>query len=236
MVKFLWLAAFLSVSLMVNGQGFEVTVPQENVKGAIGEIVKAPLHLKNNTDKAITIVIRKVSAQIGSTQKNFYCIDNNCLDSRVEDYVVKIEPGQTLRSVQVGLESGLVSGESSIKYLVFNKHNPSESIEVDLGFTVEERPEKQSVYTSTQILLDDVYPNPASSHAYVDYKIFNDRIKARIVIHNILGSVISNNELSPEENRIKIKTDELSAGIYFYTLYVDNKGVLTRKLVVNPSP
>jgi len=34
------------------------------------------------------------------------------------------------------------------------------------------------------------------------------------------------------ENKIKISTDELPAGVYFYTVYLNNSGVLTRKLVV----
>jgi hypothetical protein len=34
------------------------------------------------------------------------------------------------------------------------------------------------------------------------------------------------------ERSIKILADNLSAGIYFYTLYIDNEGVMTRKLIV----
>jgi hypothetical protein len=233
MVKFLWLAAFFSLSVALYGQGFEVTAPQENVRGIIGEIIKAPVRFKNNTEKPITIVIKKVSAQLGSTQKNFYCIDSNCLDSKIEDYVVKIEPGQTLTSLHIGIESGLVSGESSVKYIAYNRHNPSDVIEFDLSFTVEEKVQKQHVYSSAQISIEDVYPNPASAYAFVDYKIFNDRIKARVVIHNILGNIVSTNELPVQDNKIKIKTDELSPGIYFYTLYVDDKCLFSRKLVVN---
>jgi hypothetical protein len=80
--------------------------------------------------------------------------------------------------------------------------------------------------------LHDVYPNPVSDYAYVDYKILSDRTKARIVIHNILGNSVGEYDLPLAESRIKIRTEELNAGIYFYTLYIDNEGVMTRKLVV----
>jgi hypothetical protein len=233
MVKILLFVACLSLSFTLCGQGFEVAVAQDNVKGIIGETVKTPVRFKNNTEKTITIVIKKISAQIGSTQKNFFCIDNNCLDAKVEDYIVRLEPGQTLNSIQVGIESGLVPGESSVKYIAYNRYNPSESVEFDLNFTVEEKPAKQSIYSSPQISIHDVYPNPANEYAFVDYKVFSDRIKARMVIHNILGNIVGEYELPLQESKIKIRTEEFSAGIYFYTLYIDNKGVMTRKIVVD---
>jgi hypothetical protein len=232
MIKTLWLVAFLSLSLTLCGQGFEVAVAPENVKGIIGETLKTPVRFKNNTEKTITLIVKKVSAQIGSTQKNFFCIDNTCLDAKVEDYLIKLEPGQTFNSFQIGIESGLVSGESSVKYIAYNRYNPSDAIEFELNFSVDEKPIKQSLYTSPQISIHDVYPNPAIEHYYVDYKIFSDRIKARMVIHNILGNVLKEYELPYNENKIKIRTEELSAGIYFYTLYIDRKCVMTRKIVV----
>lgn len=227
----------LSAILMLSSahtlaQGFEIVSLQESYKGTIGEMIKAPVRFKNTTDKSITVIIRKVSSEIGSTQKNFICLDLNCLDQRADDHIIKIEAGQTLSTVQVALEAGLVSGLSSVKYIAFNKSNPSQSIEFEVNFTVEEKAEKQSIYTSKYITLKDVYPNPVVDLALVDYKILNDNIKAKIVIHNILGNNQGEYELSSFENLLRIPADNLNAGIYFYTLYINNEGVLTRKLIV----
>ena len=218
--------------LITLGQGIEVINLQESYKGTIGETIKAPIRFKNTADKPITIIIKRVSSQIGNTQKNFLCLDANCLDQREEDHIIKIEAGQTLSSFQVALEAGLVAGLSSVKYIAYNKSNPTQLIEFEVNFTVEERSEKQSIYTSKYITLKDVYPNPVSDHALVDYKILNDQIKAKIIIHNILGNNHGEYELSSSENLLRIPTDDLSAGIYFYTLYINNEGVLTRKLIV----
>lgn len=233
-MKTLVLAAII---LIINScgfsQGFELTSLMDSYKGLIGETIKAPLRLKNTSEKPITLIIRKVNGQIGSTQKNYFCLDNNCLDQKiVDDYVLKIEPGQVLNNFQVVLEAGLVSGESSIKYLVYNKSNPGQSIEFELNFNVEEKPEKENIYSSRFITLHDVYPNPVVDQAVVDYKVMNDQIKAKIVVHNILGNIVGEYLLPSLENFVRVKTDELSAGIYFYTLYIDNEGVMTRKLIV----
>jgi hypothetical protein len=230
-------ALLLVISMIVvcswaYSQGFEISAVQDAYKGSIGETIKAPLRFKNTSEKPITLIIRKANEQIGSTQKTYFCLDNNCLDQKVEDYIVKIEPGQTLANFNVALEGGLVSGVSSIKYMVYSKSNPAQFIEVDLNFAVEERTEKVSIYNSRHITLYDVYPNPAIQHANVAYRLLNDQVEAKILVHNILGNMVGEYELPSLENLVRIKTDDLSAGIYFYTLYIDNEGVTTRKLIV----
>lgn len=231
-MKNLLLVILFFITYCGFSQGIELLGHQESYKGIIGETINAPLRFRNTSDKPITLVIRKVNSQLGGTQKNYFCLDNNCLDQRVEDYIIKIEPGQVLNNLQITLETGLVSGESMLSYLAYNKSNPSNSIEFNLNFTVEERPEKQNIYSSRFLTLHDVYPNPVVDHAVVDYRILNDQIKAKIVIHNLLGNVVGEYALPSMENYVRFRTEDLSAGIYFYTLYVDNEGVMTRKLIV----
>lgn len=229
-------AKLLIVCILVSGvlkaQNFELSSLQDSYKGSIGDLIRAPLQLKNNSEKSITLVIRKVETQIGSTQKSYFCLDNNCLDQRMEDYILKLEPGQTLQNFSIGLEAGLVEGFSAVKYLIYNKSNPAESRQFELNFVVEGRAEKSNIYTSRYITIHDVYPNPVTDRANIDYQLHNDEVKTKIVIHNILGNALTEYELPYSETKVKILTDQFSAGIYFYTLYIDNEGVMTRKLIV----
>jgi hypothetical protein len=219
------------MSFWATAQSFEVFGLQESYKGAIGDVIKAPLGLKNTTDKSITLVVRKISEQIGRTQKNFFCIGANCLDQKVEDFVIRIEPGQVFEGFQIGLEGGLVPGVSSVKYVAFNKSTPGHSLEFEINFSVEEKL-KENIYQSKHIQLHDVYPNPAIDHAFVNYKVLDDRIIAKIRVHNLLGNVVGEYDLGHAENFVRIRTEDLTSGIYFYTLYVDNESVMTRKLIV----
>ncbi|HEY9045665.1 MAG TPA: T9SS type A sorting domain-containing protein [Ohtaekwangia sp.] len=232
MRKILLLAMITILTRVSFGQGFEVVNMQDTYRGMIGETIKAPIRFKNTSDKTITLIIRKVDAQIGSTQKNFFCLDNNCLDQKTEDYILKVDPGQTISSFQIALEAGLVSGESTVRYVAYSKSHPSQAVEFTVNFSVEEKAEKQSLYTSRFIDLHDVYPNPVTDNAFVEYKILNEQVKAKIIMHNLLGNPVGDYPLPSTENRVRIKVDELSAGIYFYTLYLDNEGVMTRKLIV----
>ncbi|HET9486597.1 MAG TPA: T9SS type A sorting domain-containing protein [Chryseosolibacter sp.] len=228
----LWLIFLCFVTLEVSGQSFDVGPLQDVYKGFIGETVKVPIQLTNQTDKPLTLVVRRVSSSLGGTQKNYFCLDNNCLEQRIEDVLVRIEPHETLTNFQIALEAGLANGASSAKFLVFNRYNSSETFEFDLHFAVEERSGKEDVYTSPHIILHDIYPNPVVDFAYVNYDMISDKVEAKIIIHNILGNPIDEYSLPSAENKVKIRAESMNAGIYFYTLYLDNEGVVTRKLIV----
>ena len=232
MKRWLLLIGYVLLYGSLSAQNFEVSGLQDAYKGTIGDLIKAPLRIKNKTEKPITLVIRRVDTQIGTTQKNLICPDNDCADQRSEEFIFKLEPGQTLQNLSFGLEAGLAEGYSTVRYMIFNKSNPSESSAIELNYVVEGKSEKTSIYSSKYITIHDVYPNPVIDHANIDYKIHSDDVKTKIVIHNILGNTLTEYELASVETSIKIPADQLGAGIYFYTLYIENEGVMTRKLIV----
>ena len=232
MKKVLLLVCFLAVVCFSKAQSFEVIGMSESYKGYIGDLVKVPLQFKNTSNKTITLILRKAESQIGSTQKNFLCPDGDCVDSELSDLIVKVDPGQTLQNLAVGLDAGLVPGISRVKYIVYNRSNPAEVHTFEILFNIEERPIKSDIFSSRHITIHDVYPNPVSDFAHIEYKLQSDQVKAKIVIHNILGLELAEYPLPPTENKVKIRADEFTAGIYFYSLYLDNEGVMTRKLIV----
>ena len=59
----------------------------------------------------------------------------------------------------------LFRGVSSLKYVAYNKSNPGQSLELDLNFAVNEKPDKANIYNSRFVTLYDVYPNPAIDDA-----------------------------------------------------------------------
>ncbi len=232
MRRLLLVSLFSFLSLALAGQGFEVSGITDNYYGHIGESIKAPLRIKNNGDRPITLIIKRIDAQLGTTQQNFFCINGNCLDSKVEEYQIRIEPGQTSSTLEIGLDAGIAPGFSSSKYLIYNRYNTADSYEFEMNFAVDEKKPEKNIYTSRFINVQDVYPNPVTDFAYIDYRILNDQINAKITLHNILGNVLGEYELPTLESKVKVRTETLSSGIYFYTLYVDNEAVMTRKIVV----
>ncbi len=231
-MKIFWLACFLIGAHTIAAQDFEFSGVQDLYRGEIGETIIAPLKFRNPSDKPVTLIIRRTVSQIGGMQKNYYCIDNRCLDAKADEYSIRLDPKQTVSNFYIALEAGLSSGASVVHYVVFNKNFPADAIEFDLNFNVNERSEREQIFSSKEITLFDLYPNPISDYAQMDYKIHNERTKAKIILHNLLGSLMEELPLDPHETRLKIRVESLDAGIYFYTLYVDNESMITRKLII----
>ncbi|GIL23358.1 MAG: hypothetical protein BroJett042_18710 [Bacteroidota bacterium] len=219
-------------SLVAKAQQFELPDIQESYQTAVGETLRIPIKITNLSDKPVFYIIRRVQSDLGESQKGYFCLDKNCLETGISEFSKRVEPGETLQQLAFVLESGLVANQQTIKFQVFPKGNTLETKEYQVNIHVQERLEKPVLFHSKDITIQDVYPNPVQDYAYIEYRLHNENVKAKLTIHNILGKPMNEVELPSSENRVKLQTEEYTSGIYFYTLYLDNNGVLTRKLII----
>ncbi|TRX52015.1 T9SS type A sorting domain-containing protein [Fulvivirga sp. M361] len=219
----------------IYGQSFElVDYNNSTYKGAIGKQIKAPIRIKNLTDKPIQIMVRRIEKVIGTSQTNFFCWDGECYDANIDELPLSkyISPGETSDKFESILETGLVSGISSVKYLIYNRDNPTDAIEYKMNYTVEERTQSNILFNSPELIINEVYPNPVKEYAIIDYNVYDQELKAKIVLHNVLGSVVGGYDLPYLKTKLKINTEDFNPGVYFYTLYIDNDAAFTRKLII----
>jgi hypothetical protein len=215
-----------------TAQQFEVLETPDTYQVSFNQQLRIPIRIKNQTDKPQFYIIRKVKGELGDTQKGYFCFNNNCLDPNIAEFSKKVEPGETLQDLVYTLESGIQAVQMSIKFEFYPKGSPLEVVERAIGVSVGEKSEKSFIFQSKEITIQDVYPNPVQEQAFIDYKLHMESVKARITLHNILGKSMGDYELPPSATQIKIGAEELVSGVYFYTVYINNSGILTRKLIV----
>jgi galactose mutarotase-like enzyme len=227
--KLFLLFCFLS-TILGQAQNFELVDRQDSYTAGFNQLVKIQLKIKNNSDKPQFYTIKKTRSDLGETQKGYFCLDAKCLEPSVNEFSKRIEAGETI-NLNFTVESGMQSASGNLKFEIFPKGSPSELVEHTVSLNVDERVLK-SIYQSKDITINDIYPNPVQDQAIIDYKIYNDAIKVKIVVHNILGRAMDEYELTADDNRIKMNVDDFAPGVYFYTVYINNNGVLTRKIMV----
>jgi hypothetical protein len=210
-------------------QNFELLDKQEVFQSGSVQKLKIPLRLKNISDKSQTLILQRVN-EVGHPSKGYFCLNGNCADFGLNEYSIVLEAGE-VQSLYYQLETGIITGQLTLKFEFFQKGNQKDVLEHTVTINVEDKP-KPFIFQSKEISINDVYPNPASDQAYIEYKIHNDNVKAKLLIHNILGRILGDYQLASSETKIKIPTEDLPTGVYFYTLYIDQEAVLTRKLVV----
>ena len=224
----------IAMALGVQSQSLQIVETKSFYNVKIGEEIRTSIRLKNLSNEPIHILVRRDNTALGTSQETFFCWDNDCKDQIVNQTYISqiIQPGEILETFTSVLESGLDETTSSIKYVFYNRDDPSDFTEIRLDYAVKEQVSGGQLFSSADITLSDIYPNPVSEIAYLDYVFFNDDVETKLVLHNLLGSVVSEFKLNPVEQELKIFTSEFKPGVYFYTIYVDNEGKVTKKLVI----
>ena len=77
-----------------------------------------------------------------------------------------------------------------------------------------------------------IYPNPIVGKAVIEYTIAPEVREAKVMIFNILGNLTKEVPLSHYDNKVDLQANELNAGVYFYSLYLDGVRQETKRLVV----
>ncbi|OJV16431.1 MAG: hypothetical protein BGO21_26405 [Dyadobacter sp. 50-39] len=91
---------------------------------------------------------------------------------------------------------------------------------------------EELLFVSDKISVSNVYPNPASEYAEIDFTINPGLRDARLTFYNVLGSQMQEFTLNKNERKLRINTRDMATGLYFYQLSVDGKKVATKKMLV----
>jgi len=85
----------------------------------------------------------------------------------------------------------------------------------------------------TKTTLGDAQPNPNSGSTQISYFLPDNISNAKIIFTDMLGKVIEEQVLQSGYGLLNIDTQNLPSGIYSYTLIVDEKVIVTKKIMRN---
>jgi hypothetical protein len=225
----------LTLFLNINSfsQSFKIDSDQKHM-GSVGSEVKAVLTIRNLTNKPLQLQIKRINSQLGSSQNSYFCWGDDCIKDQSNAFSSSktIEARGLSSKFTSVLEAGLVETNSAVKYLIYNVNNPADSIIHEVSYVIEDQNLKKILFHNKDIQISNIYPNPVANFAFFNYTLSAKKKEAKIVIHNVLGSIIAEYDLPHDDSRIKISTNELNSGVYFYTIKVDNDNLITKKLII----
>ena len=82
-------------------------------------------------------------------------------------------------------------------------------------------------------IVSAAFPNPSSSVVSMHYSIREYSNKGKIIMYDMLGKPVKEVVLNEKEGTAHVSVDNLSSGIYFYTFFVDDKAIATKKLIIS---
>jgi hypothetical protein len=91
---------------------------------------------------------------------------------------------------------------------------------------------EELLFVNDKISVSNIYPNPASEYAELDFSISPGLRDAKLTFYNVLGSQMAEFTLAKNDRKLRINTKDMPTGLYFYQLSVDGKKVATKKMLV----
>ena len=200
--------------------------------GDIGSSQRKTVILQNESNQTKTYFLKNVRGSVGSSQKVRVCLNDQCFDPKRDLAKISIDlaPGEVVTDLYLEFEMGITETRGSFDLYFVNAENIRDNFVVEARYEVAAG--SNADFLHKDIKLSEIYPNPSNRIAQLDYEVVNPNAKAKITINSFIGNPIAEYELDPERNSLLINVSDFQPGVYFYTLFIDNKNVVTKKLQV----
>ena len=193
------------------------------------------LNVKNISSNTINVFSKKVDLKLLDSTETTMCWAGGCYPSfvTVSPNAAPMTPGQTLTDF-VGHYSSITGmgfklGESVVRWVFYNgaNHNDSAYLLVKYQSWAVGMDEKNS----RQGFLSSAYPNPADASASFNCSV-PAGLTGTIVVRTMVGTSVLTESVAPGAGTRTINTSGLADGLYFYSLVLDGKNSITKKLIV----
>lgn len=212
----------------VKAQDFEVIGLNKDLETNLQSIKSSKFIIKNNSsfNKELSVSLDQKLLLGGSNA--VLCYNGSCNSSSI---IIKLEGNSTSDDIELILRGGLTEFKNSIP-LEIKDLNYRKDLILDLNIAVSNKIQDEIFFKNDNFTVNNFYPNPAIDQAIMHYSLTNDGSQTKIVLQNVLGSIIKEYKLDPRENELQLDTEQLKPGVYFYTLLINDEGLATRKLIV----
>ena len=173
---------------------------------------------------------REIISEVLNTENSFcwgVCYSTSTDTSTVS---VKIEAGEISTEFIGDYFPQGYSGITTIKYIFYDVANSDDRINFILHYKATS--ESGIEHENATVYLSPAYPNPANNEVNLDFAFDRKSSAVKFVIYNLFGEKVKDIEISEITGSLKLNTSDLTEGIYFYSLLINNEPTLTQKLVI----
>lgn len=222
-------------STPVEAQEVRVLSEELTFNGAIGDAQRKSIILLNEGEKQKTFFLKNINGSIGSSQEMKICLGDTCFDAKRDLAKVKVtlQPGEVVTDLYLEFSLGIAETRGNFELVFVDESDIRNAWRVNANYRVENPDADSNGSDYEDISIRDIYPNPSNSIAQLDYSIKNPKISSKITINSFIGNPVAEYQLDPSRESLLINVSEFHPGVYFYTLFVDNQNIVTKKLVVN---
>ncbi len=218
-----------SAGQIVNGQTVTVNANASDLD------VDQKFNVFNNTSNPVLLNVKRYELSYVAGSKNYFCWELclNDINSGAQWLVThppvfnQINPGDSVTYFGAHVKPQGNPGTHTFRYVWFNTADANDSVYVDIVFNF-----AVSVNTiDKNDIKFELYPNPATHFTKINFNIPSSYPKL-LVIYDMIGNKVFESSINNMEGSLNVDLSKFNNGVYFYSLWIDNKAILTRRLIV----
>ena len=188
--------------------------------------------VKNTSTDPMAVMVRKYDVSLLDSTSVSFCWNQSCYgpNTYLSPEAMRLDSQESTDDFHGDYYHNKVHGKSIARFTFFNEDNPNDSTSIVINYIVGNLGIDKN--TAAAVSISNVYPNPATTTSYVDYKLPKSVANASLRVINLLGVTVTEIPLNRNEGKATIDVSNLKDGIYFYSLIVNNSATHTRKFVV----
>ena len=194
------------------------------------------LDIKNTSANTITVECQKTNLNVPLGGESFYCFAGNCYSASSTNASSSADllPGQQISfnnsPPDADAHSGYydaygASGIAEVQYCFYDVNNPTDETCVTITYDCSGVTGINNFIEISE--MSEFYPNPANGLTHFRFNGTNAKLK----IIDILGNEVKSIQLE-EAGIKKIDLTDMSKGIYFGKVLINNKVTTIKKLIV----
>jgi hypothetical protein len=212
----------------------QVRVLSENMEfnGKLGDVHRKSLIIQNESKESKEFQLKFIRGNIGSSQTIKVCIGQRCYDPKKEFSKIKLTlgPNEIYTDLYLEFNLGIAETKGNFDLHFVNPVNARDVFVVEAVYSVQNVSAEE--ISSNDVTMGNIFPNPSNRIAQINYKLKNPSANASINIISFIGNPVAEYVLDPQQTSLVINVADFQPGTYFYTLFVNNKNIVTRKFVV----
>jgi len=232
-MKKLYILGFLLMPFMMKAQSLQILNAQANQNSDGSTTVESHADVKNSSASEKIVRVERIATNLTSGHITYFCWDECFPPSGIISGNDTLAAGATTNIFISYLIPNSINGMSTVTYKYYDVNNPTDSTIQQFSYNVSTTTSVEKTVLAKSISeVSAAYPNPASQYTRIDYDLSTSAREASIKFYNILGSEIRKIDLQNRQGTVNIDVDNMSEGMYLYSLVVNGKTVSTRKFIV----
>lgn len=216
-----------------------VNSPETVLTATTGDLyISNYIYVKNKSFLIKKVKVKRVIEELAPGQSTVFCFAGYCyLPEQDISETLEMKGGETTSQI-FALNPKLEDiyghpGTSKITYVIYNADNPEENISIQLTYHVTATTDIRPGFDGLSVTaLSNSFPSPAVDNARIDYNIAQSYSNASLTVYNLIGNPMQTVRIDAPKGSVNIPTTSLNAGVYFYSIVVDGKKIVTKKLIV----